>query len=173
MVGVSASQLPPETLRPGDVLEYYSQAFVCGDRRGHRVGVVLKISGTRNDPYPVTLDTQETLPMTNMVRRRFDIAGTALFLDRVQDGGEDGEGDAVDGEDNSTSTGVPLSPPWSRNKLRRIESIVEAEVTDAELRAATEFVETVPTRWQRQKRRHQKKVMAGEWTQPRSRKRRH
>lgn len=90
-----------------------------------------------------------------------------------EDGGEDGEGAAVDGEDNSTSTDVPLSPPWSRNKLRRMESIVEAEVTDAELRAATGFVETVPTRWQRQKRRHQKKVKAGEWTQPRSRKRRH
>ncbi|ETN00950.1 hypothetical protein PPTG_17276 [Phytophthora nicotianae INRA-310] len=307
MVGLSATQLPPETLRPGDILEYFSQGFVCGDRRGLRVGVVLQISSALGNPFPVSLDTEEPLPLTNMVRRRFDIAGTALLLDSVRwrklrsfqlvpgvykapkgaarlcdalkahldeafasigavlpsesdetssrppnrfvrdpprddpaprhsrpsrtpifgiepspcssettgaltanilpEGfrkttlqmpveaivdlaGDDMEQD-VDGDgkedEKSTQTNIVdalASPPWSRNKLRRMPSNYEPitdleaaddepEVSDTDVLAAGDFMETVPTRWERHKRRHQRKQKAGQWREGRSRKRRH
>ncbi|ETL80660.1 hypothetical protein L917_18866, partial [Phytophthora nicotianae] len=307
MVGLSASQLPLETLRPGDILEYFSQGFVCGDRRGLRVGVVLQISSALGNPFPVSLDTEEPLPLTNMVRRRFDIAGTALLLDSVRwrklrsfqlvpgvykapkgaarlcdalkahldeafasigavlpsesdetssrppnrfvrdpprddpaprhsrpsrtpifgiepspcssettgaltanilpEGfrkttlqmpveaivdlaGDDMEQD-VDGDgkedEKSTQTNIVdalASPPWSRNKLRRMPSNYEPitdleaaddepEVMDTDVLAAGDFMETVPTRWERHKRRHQRKQKAGQWREGRSRKRRH
>eukprot|EP00644_Phytophthora_capsici_P004645 jgi/Phyca11/111174/e_gw1.19.489.1 len=256
MVGLSASQLPPETLRPGDVLEYYSQGFVCGDRRGHRVGIVLKISGVRGDPYPVALDTQEPLPLTNMVRRRFDIAGTAVLLNSVRwrklrsfhlvpgeyeaptratrlrdalkahlDEAFSSLGGSVGAVNDSAcprriNKGLAVRPPVDAgvassaasstpntaldalqscvpepsespsadtpedysetsfedhvNELRRMIIVDERDVTDAELLDAHSFVESVPTRYQRTKRRHQKKFKAGEWgNDRRSRKRRH
>ncbi|ETL50515.1 hypothetical protein F441_22758, partial [Phytophthora nicotianae CJ01A1] len=84
MVAVTGAQLPPESLHAGDAIEYYSPAFVCGDRRGKRLGVVLKIAITEDNPFPVVLDTQELLPLISMVCRRFDGAGNVLLVDSVR-----------------------------------------------------------------------------------------
>ncbi|ETL77818.1 hypothetical protein L917_21265 [Phytophthora nicotianae] len=83
------------------------------------------------------------------------------------------DGPTKDEEDVTIKDEVPSSPPWSRNKLRRIERVVETEFTDAQLRTASDFVKVVPTRWQRREIRHQRKVKAGDWSEGRSRKRRH
>ncbi|ETI36210.1 hypothetical protein F443_17619 [Phytophthora nicotianae P1569] len=166
MVGVSASQFPPtpppRTLRPGDVLEYYSQGFVCGDPRELRVGDVLKISSA-NDTFPVSLDTQEALPLTNLVRRRKNSLDAPVH--EVVDYTAGASGDEVldadddlprafvarvsDDEANSCRGQAPVSPPWSRNKLRWTVFLNEREVTDADLLDARRFVESVPTHYQR------------------------
>ncbi|KUF85763.1 hypothetical protein AM587_10000585 [Phytophthora nicotianae] len=78
------------------------------------------------------------------------------------------EGDTAEGVDSPTKDEedvtikdeVSSSPSWSRNKLRRIERVVGTEVTDAQLRTASDFVKVVPTRWQRRKIGHQRKVKA-------------
>eukprot|EP00644_Phytophthora_capsici_P013281 jgi/Phyca11/100715/e_gw1.5.298.1 len=254
MVGLSASQLPPETLRPGDILEYYSQGFVCGDRRGLRVGVVLKISGELDNPFPVSLDTEEPLPRTNMVRRRFDVAGTALLLDSVRwrklrsfrlvpgvykaptratrlcdalkahlneafasiGAGLPSEsaetrsrptnrfvrdpprdipaprhsrpettlqtpvdaivrlaGDDTDQVDDTDQDVDEDGKEGGKSTETNIAAHHEPEVSDTDVLAAGDFMETVPTRWEQQKRRHQRKQKAGQWSEGRSRKRRH
>ncbi|ETL29871.1 hypothetical protein L916_17050 [Phytophthora nicotianae] len=261
MVGVSASQFPPtpppRTLRPGDVLEYYSQGFVCGDPRELRVGDVLKISSA-NDTFPTAQATRcssttcaganygpstwllgpSTRPrelLVNDVRwrklRSFDLVAGSFNAStraaRLQDAltaaideafaiaGNDSvsscltnkglaltpprdteaassaltdprvfsknsldapvhevvdytagaSGDEVldadddlprafvarvsDDEANSCRGQAPVSPPWSRNKLRRTVFLNEREVTDADLLDARRFVESVPTHYQR------------------------
>eukprot|EP00644_Phytophthora_capsici_P017042 jgi/Phyca11/130293/e_gw1.92.118.1 len=45
MPGLSAKQLPPEVLRAGDLIEYYSRRFVVGDPRGHRRQAGHTVSG--------------------------------------------------------------------------------------------------------------------------------
>ncbi|ETL85947.1 hypothetical protein L917_14575 [Phytophthora nicotianae] len=82
--GAQCLPAPPESFLAGDVVEYYSQGYVCGDRRGHRIAVVLKIVSTDDNPFPVSLDTQEPLPLIAMVRRRFDGVGSELPIDRVR-----------------------------------------------------------------------------------------
>ncbi|ETO64934.1 hypothetical protein F444_17658, partial [Phytophthora nicotianae P1976] len=54
-----------------------------------------------------------------------------------------------DDEANSCRGQAPVSPPWSRNKLRRTVFLNEREVTDADLLDARRFVESVPTHYQR------------------------
>eukprot|EP00644_Phytophthora_capsici_P003154 jgi/Phyca11/102798/e_gw1.7.541.1 len=159
MVGLSASQLPPETLRPGDILVYYSQGVVCGDRHGHRVGIVLKISG----PYPVAQDTQETLPLTNMVRRCFDVAGTALFIDSVRCICV--EYGSFASHNKLRSTGFVSESGVSESDGDQEAANESTEVSDTDALAAGEFVKAVPTRWHRQKCRHQRKVKEGHWTE--------
>ncbi|ETP37001.1 hypothetical protein F442_15151 [Phytophthora nicotianae P10297] len=164
-----------------------------------------------DNPFPVSLDTQEPLPLIAMVRRRFDGVGSELPIDRVRwrklrsyklvtgihdapttadslgaalhgldgawrrdctrgfgakaptdaivdltadDENREVEGDTAEGVDGDTKgeedvtiqDEVPSSSPWSRNKPRRIERVIEAEVTDAQPRAASDFVEAIPTR---------------------------
>ncbi|ETK79272.1 hypothetical protein L915_14856, partial [Phytophthora nicotianae] len=82
--GAQCLPAPPESFLAGDVVEYYSQGYVCGDRRGHRIAVVLKIVSMDDNPFPVSLDTQETLPLTAMVRCRFDGVANELPIDRVR-----------------------------------------------------------------------------------------
>eukprot|EP00644_Phytophthora_capsici_P014071 jgi/Phyca11/539283/estExt2_Genewise1Plus.C_PHYCAscaffold_30197 len=71
MVGLSASELQAETLFPGDTIEYYSMAFVAGDKRGHRVSKVLRVN-RKDDEFPIRVDTQEMLPLTIMLKRKLD-----------------------------------------------------------------------------------------------------
>ncbi|GMF67402.1 unnamed protein product [Phytophthora fragariaefolia] len=75
MPGLSAAKIPSETLYAGDVLEYYSMAFVCGDARDHRVATILSVDDTEGEPYPVTVETGEMIPLTNMVERHADRFG--------------------------------------------------------------------------------------------------
>ncbi|GMF26191.1 unnamed protein product [Phytophthora fragariaefolia] len=72
---LSAAKLPSETLYAGAVLEYYSMVFVCGDARGHRVATILSVDDTEGEPYPVTVDTGEMIPLTNMVKLHADRFG--------------------------------------------------------------------------------------------------
>ncbi|POM77459.1 Set domain containing hypothetical protein [Phytophthora palmivora] len=77
MPGLSAAELPEETLRAGDKIEYFSRAFVCGDKRGHRSAVVVRID-SQDDLYPVRLDTEELLPLDNLMRRTADMSGKGV-----------------------------------------------------------------------------------------------
>ncbi|OWY93459.1 hypothetical protein PHMEG_00037144 [Phytophthora megakarya] len=74
MVGHSASALQAETLSAGDRIEYFSRAFVCGDRRGHRSAVVVCVDAA-DYLYPIRLDTEELLPHENMMRKTEDQFG--------------------------------------------------------------------------------------------------
>ena len=65
-----------EPLRPGDVLEYSSQIYVAGDRRGRRVATVLSVDPER-DPILV-LDNAEYLPPDTAVRRIRIVVGGRL-----------------------------------------------------------------------------------------------
>ncbi|KAH7492532.1 hypothetical protein KRP22_001915 [Phytophthora ramorum] len=71
MVGLTASELQVETLFPGDTIEYYSMAFVAGDPRGHRLSKVLRVD-RKDDEFPISVDTQEILPLTIMLKRKRD-----------------------------------------------------------------------------------------------------
>ncbi|KAG3096817.1 hypothetical protein PI124_g15737 [Phytophthora idaei] len=62
MPGLSASELPPETLHPGDILEYYCRAFVSGDPKGHRVAVVTRVDAANGVKYPIAVDTCDVTP---------------------------------------------------------------------------------------------------------------
>ncbi|GMF43467.1 unnamed protein product [Phytophthora fragariaefolia] len=75
MPGLSAAKLPSKTLYTGDVLKYYSMAFVCGGARGHRVATILSVDDTQGEPYLVSVDTGEMIPLTNMVKRNADRFG--------------------------------------------------------------------------------------------------
>ncbi|OWZ04474.1 Set domain-containing hypothetical protein [Phytophthora megakarya] len=69
MVGVSASQLAPEMLCAGDVIEYYSRAFVMGDPRGLRRAVVTKVDGADGVDFPIAVNTEEMIPTDMMLKR--------------------------------------------------------------------------------------------------------
>uniref|UniRef100_H3GY83 SET domain-containing protein n=1 Tax=Phytophthora ramorum TaxID=164328 RepID=H3GY83_PHYRM len=76
MPGLSASEMAPEELRAGEVIEYYSRAFVCGDRRGYRRAVVTRVDGGADVDFPITVDTEEVIPPDMMLKRvahRFSI----------------------------------------------------------------------------------------------------
>ncbi|GMF41877.1 unnamed protein product [Phytophthora fragariaefolia] len=84
MPGLSAAKLPSENLYAGDVLEYYSMAFVCGDARGDRVATILSVDDTEGEPYPVSVDTGEMIPLTNMVKRHADRFGNRFKTGAVE-----------------------------------------------------------------------------------------
>ncbi|ETN01368.1 hypothetical protein PPTG_17167 [Phytophthora nicotianae INRA-310] len=75
MPGLSAAELPPETLQPGETLEYYNLAFVSGDPRGHRVALVTRVDATQGVEYPPTLDTGDVIPRHIMTKRVADRFG--------------------------------------------------------------------------------------------------
>jgi hypothetical protein len=75
---LTAAELPSEALCAGDTLEYYSPAFVCGNPRGHRLGVVLRVAQQANVEFPVTVDTNEILTRTTLVRRTKDKQGNII-----------------------------------------------------------------------------------------------
>ncbi|ETI49065.1 hypothetical protein F443_07045 [Phytophthora nicotianae P1569] len=58
-----------------DRLEYFCRAFVAGDARGHRVGVVTRVDATEGVEYPVSVDTEDALPTDMMVKRVGDQFG--------------------------------------------------------------------------------------------------
>lgn len=76
--GLTASELPSETLCAGDSIEYYSPAFVCGDPRAHRLAVVVRVAQQEDYDYPIALDTREILIRTTMVRRKKDKEGNPV-----------------------------------------------------------------------------------------------
>ncbi|ETP33036.1 hypothetical protein F442_18371, partial [Phytophthora nicotianae P10297] len=75
MPGLSAAELPPETLQPGETLEYYNLAFVSGHPRGHRVALVTRVDATQGVEYPLTLDTGDVIPRHIMTKRVADRFG--------------------------------------------------------------------------------------------------
>ncbi|KAK1942995.1 hypothetical protein P3T76_005632 [Phytophthora citrophthora] len=77
MPGLSAAELPEETVRACDKIEYFPRVFVCGDKRGHRSAVVVRIA-SQDGLYPVRLDTEELLPLDNLMRRTADMSGKSV-----------------------------------------------------------------------------------------------
>eukprot|EP00644_Phytophthora_capsici_P009816 jgi/Phyca11/119566/e_gw1.39.428.1 len=71
MPGLSASELPPETLHAGNTVEYFSRAFVCGDTRGYRSVVVTQVDTDDND-FLISFDTQEVVPQDLLLKRVTD-----------------------------------------------------------------------------------------------------
>ncbi|EGZ20596.1 hypothetical protein PHYSODRAFT_493738 [Phytophthora sojae] len=67
MVGLSASEMQPESLHTGEMIEYFTMALVSGDPRGHREAKVLRVSDDAD--FPIDLDTGEKIPLTMMIRR--------------------------------------------------------------------------------------------------------
>ncbi|KAG3120629.1 hypothetical protein PI124_g13483 [Phytophthora idaei] len=74
MPSLSASELPSEVLRAGEYIEYYTPFHVQGDRRGHRISRVLRVDGDAE--FPLSLDTDEILPVTWFVKRYADADAT-------------------------------------------------------------------------------------------------
>ncbi|POM64280.1 Set domain containing hypothetical protein [Phytophthora palmivora] len=151
MPGLSASELPPETLHAGDTLEYFCQAFVCGDQKGHRIGIVTKVDATKGAEYPVDVDTGDIITRTMMTKRLADRFGKPF---------------------------TPDSTKW--RKMRTYDLAVEEELTmsesetlgstvsDESHKAATAYLRTIPSRYARDKKRQQAKRRKMEWLQPRS-----
>ncbi|ETP34933.1 hypothetical protein F442_16808 [Phytophthora nicotianae P10297] len=69
MPGLTASQLSPDTLYPGDRLEYCYRAFVAGDPKGHRVAVVTRVDANEGIRFPVAVDTGDILRLGMVVPR--------------------------------------------------------------------------------------------------------
>ncbi|KAE9337631.1 hypothetical protein PF008_g12440 [Phytophthora fragariae] len=65
------------------MIAYYSRAFVCGDERGYRVAVVVRIDRTE-DEFPVQLDTGEPLPLTNKMKLLQDKFGNTLESEKAK-----------------------------------------------------------------------------------------
>ncbi|TMW65810.1 hypothetical protein Poli38472_003575 [Pythium oligandrum] len=74
---LTKADLGHEKLFPGDTIEYYSMAFVFGDPRGHHTAKVLSVT-SENVEYPLRLDTQEILPVTQMIKRKLNRRGEEL-----------------------------------------------------------------------------------------------
>ncbi|POM76230.1 Set domain containing hypothetical protein [Phytophthora palmivora] len=75
MTGLSASELPLEALRAGDVIEYYSRAFVCGNPQGHRRAIVTRADGGEGVAFPIAVDTGEVIPRDMMLKRVATVSG--------------------------------------------------------------------------------------------------
>ncbi|RLN44480.1 hypothetical protein BBJ28_00023856 [Nothophytophthora sp. Chile5] len=75
MPGLSASELSPATLFPGDTIEYYSRCFVWDRREGHRVAVVTHVDGRPEAELPIAVDTGEIIPKDMMMKRVLDRFG--------------------------------------------------------------------------------------------------
>eukprot|EP00644_Phytophthora_capsici_P008103 jgi/Phyca11/125892/e_gw1.60.72.1 len=84
MVGLSASDLRPQTLKAGETLEYYTRAFVCGDPRGQRIAVVTRVDTTPDVDYPISVDTEEPIPLDMMTKRLLDASGAPVPLSESQ-----------------------------------------------------------------------------------------
>jgi hypothetical protein len=78
MTPLAASQLPPEELRAGETIAYYSMAFVRSDPRGYRQGVVLKVDATAGADRPVKVDNGDVLAPTQMVKRMVSRRGRPI-----------------------------------------------------------------------------------------------
>ncbi|KAG6615454.1 putative set domain-containing protein [Phytophthora cinnamomi] len=59
---------PPQALHAGDVIEYFSRAFVWGDSRGFRRAVVTSVDGGSSGNFPISVDTAEAMPTDTMVK---------------------------------------------------------------------------------------------------------
>ncbi|ETP05816.1 hypothetical protein F441_17663, partial [Phytophthora nicotianae CJ01A1] len=260
MPGLAASDLPPETLHPGDTLEYFSNAFVFGDPRGRRVAVVTKVDARKGVDYPVTLDTGDVISLTMMTKRLADRFGRLLKPDTtkwrklrtyelaagscsapsraislkkaLEDAvkasieavyralrdvpdeivPESPQSDDFDSEDPASRPADPSSTPNIQatalpnpsedselledkakieektpssciNQVIDLVSSEEEETmprndkmdaapSDEKVKEAAAYLSTIPSRYAREKIRHQPKKRNGQWHVPRSRKRR-
>ena len=55
-----------ESIVPGDVIQYYSTAYVFGNKQGEREAIVLEV--TNNNDYPLTLDNYDRLPNDTWIK---------------------------------------------------------------------------------------------------------
>jgi hypothetical protein len=78
MPGLSASELPPAMLFPGDTIEYYSRCFVWGRKEGHRVAVVTRVDSSPEAELPIKVDTGEIIPKDMMMKRVLDRFGVPV-----------------------------------------------------------------------------------------------
>lgn len=66
-MSISADQLPPASIKPGDSIEYYSPVSVWGEKHAHRTAVVTRVDSTQRS-YPLRLNTRELLDRFAMIR---------------------------------------------------------------------------------------------------------
>lgn len=78
MVGLSADELPTETLHAGDTIQYTSPAYVAGDKRGNRVAKVLRVSDAAFATYPIRIATGELISRYSLIKRVSDRFGNAF-----------------------------------------------------------------------------------------------
>ncbi|KAK1942004.1 Histone-lysine N-methyltransferase [Phytophthora citrophthora] len=78
MAPLAASQLPPEQLRAGEQIAYYSMAFVCGDPQGYREAVVLGVNTSAGATTALTLDTGDIITPTMMLKRIVGCSGRRI-----------------------------------------------------------------------------------------------
>ncbi|POM58928.1 Hypothetical protein PHPALM_36363 [Phytophthora palmivora] len=78
MVPLSASQLPPDEIRPGEQIAYYSMAFVCGGPRGYREAVVLGVNTSPDASKALTLDSGDIIAPTMMLKRIVNCSGRRI-----------------------------------------------------------------------------------------------
>ncbi|POM67103.1 Set domain containing hypothetical protein [Phytophthora palmivora] len=227
MPGLSASELPPETLHAGGTLEYFCQAFVCGDQKGHRIGIVTKVDATKGAEYPVDVDTDDIITRTMMTKRLADCFGKPFTQDSTKwrklqtydlaagavsapslssrlkkafdlavsesveavyrvlrevreeivpenPQSDDFTSEEPEPEASASSTATfELSSQDSPAKQKEEQTMSESEtlestVSDESLEAATAYLRTIPSRYARDKKRHQAKRRKMEWLQPRS-----
>jgi hypothetical protein len=75
MAPLSASQLPPEELRAGEKIAYYSMAFPCGNPQGYREAIVLKVDTSPGADKQLDLDSSDIIAPTQMLKRLVDQGG--------------------------------------------------------------------------------------------------
>lgn len=75
--GLSASELPPELIRAGDVIEYFCTAFVAGDPKGHCIARVLRVRQADVD-FPLRVDAGEMLPTWILMKKRLNADNSAV-----------------------------------------------------------------------------------------------
>jgi len=61
------SDLEDVDLRPGDVIDYYSQMYAWGEDRGRKRAIVVGINDA--DDYPVRVNSGEIVHKYSMIRR--------------------------------------------------------------------------------------------------------
>ncbi|KAF4134860.1 hypothetical protein GN958_ATG16116 [Phytophthora infestans] len=84
MPGLSLEKIPSEELCAGELIEYCSCRYVCGDSWGLHESIVLAVDNNPDNFLPVSLDTGEALPLSNFMRRRRDSAGNDLSIEVVK-----------------------------------------------------------------------------------------
>jgi hypothetical protein len=83
MAPLSASQLPPEELRAGEKIAYYSMAFPCGNPQGYREAIVLKVDTSPGADKQLDLDSSDIIAPTQMLKRLVDQSGRRIAEGRA------------------------------------------------------------------------------------------
>ncbi|RLN89316.1 hypothetical protein BBJ28_00023231 [Nothophytophthora sp. Chile5] len=81
--GLSATDMPEETIRAGEVIEYYSPRFIMGDKRGHQHAHIVRVLFAEDPVNPIRLDTNELLSTTSHWAKRY-VDASGVFVPKGQ-----------------------------------------------------------------------------------------